>query len=92
MVVWHSHPGADHQHHGDALSEQVQGPGLQNLRDYSVVSEVQDLSDIGRHFTPHISDCLSCCQLKNPHWLECSTEWSLNPRVTSLLFSIGGYL
>ncbi len=50
LVAWHSHPGADHQHHGDALFEQVHSAGLQNLRDYSVVSEVEDLSDSGPTF------------------------------------------
>ncbi len=55
VVVWHTFPGSDGQHHGDALSEQggrdqVQLLGLEGLGDYSLLSEHKDYIVNGSHF------------------------------------------
>ncbi len=57
VAVWHTHPGSDGQYHSNALHEQglrdqVQQPGLEGPRGYSVVSDVENCSDCSPYFGP----------------------------------------
>ncbi len=95
--MWRSHPGSDRQHYGDALSEQGRGDQVQVLA--LEVREIilwclsmritlsavhmpgKDNIEVGR---------LSRFRIENPRRLERSAEWSLDRRVTNLLFGIWG--
>ena len=93
-LLWRSRPGSDRQHYGDAFSEQgrrdqVQVLGLEGQGDYSLVSEHESAVHISGQDNVE-ADHLSQFRIENPRRLERSTEWSLDPRVTNLLFVIWG--
>ncbi len=90
VAVCHMLPGSDEQHYTDALSEQdkmdqVQVLGLEGSVDCSVVSELKNFLVSGPDF-----GTAQCQGGSHLHSLECPTEWSLDHRVTSLLFDIWG--
>ncbi len=92
--MWRTRPVSGGQHHSDALNR---AGGTRSRYLKWKVREII-LWCLSMRITlsaVHISgqdnveaERLSRFQIENPHQLECSTEWSLNRRVTKLLFDI----
>ncbi len=96
VAVWRSRPDSDRQHYDDALSQQggrdqVQVIGLEGQKIiHWCLSMRITLSPVDISGQENVEvDCLSW-QIENPRRLERCTGWSLDLRVTNLLFVIWG--